>query len=264
MGLKFNWKKNLPKIIWGIILLILILCLIKIKVWEDHYYASKEGSTRAIAVTTTNAPAASEEVNEEDVTENDKQAWRVAADRPRFLSIAKLGVDRARVMEIGVNNEGRLQTPGSIFDVGWYRTSGKPGEGKVILVDGHNGGPTKEGVFKHLPELVAGDVIVIERGDGKFFRYSVVENEEVPLAEADSKMSKMMTTAVPGKEGLNIISCTGDWSQVQQTYLSRQFLRAVLMEENTNYERIELKNELKEQREAKEKEESEKSDSQKS
>ena len=118
-----------------------------------------------------------------------------------------------------------------------------------MLLDGHNGGPTKEGVFKHLPELVAGDIIVVERGDGKFFRYSVVTNEEVPLSEADSKMDAMMKPVVSGKEGLTIITCTGEWSQVQQTYLSRQFLRAVLVEESTNYQTTEIKNELKEQRE---------------
>ena len=249
MALKFNWKKNLPKIIWGVILLILILCLVKIKVWEDHYYSEKEGSTRAIAITTTTAPSSTENVNEEDVSEQDKQSWKVAANKPRFLSIEKLGIDRARIVEIGVNNEGRLQTPTSIFDVGWYRSSGKPGKGGVMLLDGHNGGPTKEGVFKHLPELVAGDIITIERGDGKFFRYEVVENEEVPLSEADSKMDKMMTPIISGKEGLSIITCTGDWSQVQQTYLSRQFLRATIVEENTNYQTTEIKNELKEQRE---------------
>ena len=250
MALKFNWKKNLPKIIWTGILLILVLCLVKIKIWEDRYYSEKEGSVRAIAITTTNAPAnTTAEVNEEDVTEQQKQAWKVAANKPRFLSIDKLGIDRARVLEIGVNVEGRLQTPASIFDVGWYRSSGKPGQGGVLLIDGHNGGPTKEGVFKHLPELVAGDIITIERGDGKFFRYQVVENEEVPLAEADSKMNKMLLPVVPGKEGLAIITCTGEWSQVQQTYLSRQFLRAALVEESTNYQPVEMKNELKEQRE---------------
>lgn len=255
MALRFNWKKNLPKIIWGVILLILILCLVKIKIWENHYYAEKEGSTRATAITSTNAPSnTTEEVNEEDVTEQQKQAWKVAADRPRFLSIEKLGIDRARVIEIGINNEGRLQTPASIFDVGWYRASGKPGQGGVLLLDGHNGGPTKEGVFKHLPELSAGDIITIERGDGKFFRYEVVENEEVALSEADSKMDKMLQSAISGREGLSIITCTGVWSQVQQTYLSRQFLRAVLVEENTNFEATELKNELKEQRKAAEKE----------
>lgn len=248
----------MSKVIWALILIVLVLCLIKIKIWENHYYSSMEGSTRAIAITTTNAPTnTTEDVNEEDVTEKDKQAWRVSADKPRFLSISKLGIDRARVIEVGINIEGRLQTPPSIFDVGWYRSSGKPGEGKVILLDGHNGGPTKEGVFKHLPDLAAGDIVTIERGDGKFFQYSVVENEEVPLSEADTKMNKMMTTAVPGREGLSIITCTGDWSQVQQTYLSRQFLRAVLVEENTNYNTVEIKNELKEQREAKAKEEQE-------
>ena len=249
MALKFNWKKNLPKIIWGVILLILILCLAKIKIWEDHYYAEKEGSTRAVAITTTTAPTTTEAVVEDDVTEYDKQSWRVSADKPRFLSIEKLGIDRARVIEVGINNEGRLQTPASIFDVGWYRASGKPGQAGVMLLDGHNGGPTKEGVFKHLPELVAGDIIVVERGDGKFFRYSVVTNEEVPLSEADSKMDTMMKPVISGKEGLTIITCTGEWSQVQQTYLSRQFLRAVLVEESTNYQTTEIKNELKEQRE---------------
>ena len=115
MALRFNWKKNLPKIIWGIILLILILCLVKIKVWEDNYYREKEGSTRAVAVANTNAPNGEQEVVEEVVTEDAKQAWKVAANKPRFLSIPKLGIDRARVMEIGVNNEGRLQTPINIL-----------------------------------------------------------------------------------------------------------------------------------------------------
>lgn len=254
MALRFNWKKNLPKIIWGIILLILILCLVKIKVWEDNYYREKEGSTRAVAVANTNAPNGEQEVVEEIVTEDAKQAWKVAANKPRFLSIPKLDIDRARVMEIGVNNEGRLQTPINIFDVGWYRTSGKPGEGKVMLLDGHNGGPTMEGVFKYLPNLGVGDEIIIERGDGKFFRYIVAENYSAELSQADREMSKMLTSATQGKEGLSIITCTGDWSQVQQTYLSRQFLRAVIAEENTNYQTTEIKNELKEQREAKAKE----------
>lgn len=258
MALKFNWKKNLPQIIWGIILLVLIGCLLRVAIWEHNYYTDKEGSTRAKAITATNAPESTEEdVNEDDVTEREKQAYKVAADKPRFLTIEKLNVDRARVLEVGLTKEGRLQTPAGIFDVGWYRSSGKPGQGGTLLIDGHNGGPTKEGVFKHLPELAEGDIIAITRGDGKYFRYKVVENEEVPLSEADKYMSKMLTTPEEGKESLSLITCTGVWSQVQQTYLSRQFLRAVLIEENHDYTPTEIKNELKEQREAKEKEERE-------
>jgi len=260
MALKFNWKKNLSKIIWGVIILILTICIIRVAVWEASYYAGMEGTTRATAIDNTIAPEdTNENVDETERTEADKLAWRVSPEKPRFLSIDKLGIDRARVTEVGLNNIGRLQTPNNIFDVGWYRSSGKPGEGRTLLIDGHNGGPNLEGVFKHLPNLVPGDIIEIERGDGKFFRYKVVENEEVPLSEADSKMSKMLTTPENGKESLSIITCTGAWSQVQNTYLSRQFLRAVLEEDNTNYTPTKIENELQKQREEKAKKAAEES-----
>ena len=260
MALKFNWKKNLPRIIWGIIALIVAICIIKIAIWEANYYSSKEGSTRATAVSATNAPTDTPEtVDETDVTEQMKQAWKVAADRPRFLSIPSLDIDRARVWEVGLNNKGRLLVPENIFDVGWYRSSGKPGAGGTLLIDGHNGGPTMEGVFKHLPELNIGDSITIERGDGKFFRYQVVENEQVPLSESDAYMTKAMTSPEVGRESLTLITCSGVWSQAQQTYLSRQFVRAVLVPENTNFEKTEIKNELQEKRDRAKEEEDENS-----
>ena len=251
MALKFNWKKNLPRIIWGIILLILTICLLRVAIWEGNYYAGKEGSERATAVSNTAAPEdTSREVDETERSEADKLAWKVSPDKPRFLSIEKLGIDRARVIELGTTVSGRMQTPYNIYDVGWYNASGKPGSGGTVLIDGHNGGPHVEGVFKHLPDLTKGDIILIERGDGKFFRYQVVENEEVPLSQADEHMKKMMSSPVSGKESLSLITCTGDWSQVQGTYLSRQFIRAVLVEEKTDYTTTEIKNELKEKREA--------------
>ena len=263
MALKFNWKKNRTKIVWGAIILILAICVIRIAVWEHFYYQGMEGSTRAVATNNTIAPGdTNSDVDETDRTDDDKLAWHVSPDKPRFLSIDKLGIDRARVTEVGLSNVGRLQTPANIFDVGWYRSSGKPGSGKTLLIDGHNGGPTKEGVFKHLGNLTAGDIITIERGDGKFFRYEVVENEEVPLSEADSKMPKMLVSPVSGRESLSLITCTGAWSQVQNTYLSRQFLRAVLVEENTNYTPTEIENELQKQRDEKAKKAEEESNKQ--
>ena len=33
-----------------------------------------------------------------------------------------------------------------------------------------------------------------------------------------------------GKESVTLITCTGEWSDQQQTYLSRQFTRAVLVD----------------------------------
>ena len=101
--------------------------------------------------------------------------------------------------------------------------------GMSLVIDGHNGGPNVYGVFKSLPNLEVGDIIVVERGDGEVFEYSVVENVEVSLDEADTYMATAMRSPESGKESVTLISCTGEWSDARYTYLSRQFTRAVLV-----------------------------------
>ena len=63
-------------------------------------------------------------------------------------------------------------------------------------------------------------------GNGEKFNYRVYENKTVALDKADAEMKNIRITPVQGTESISIISCTGDWSDVQKTYLSRQFLRA--------------------------------------
>lgn len=218
------------KIILGIILFCLTFFFARTAFWELSYYSEKEGSERA-AVESVAETTPAREVDETEVTEAQRTAHTVAADEPRYLSIEKLGIRNARIISVGVNSAGELDTPYSIFDVGWYNRSSKPGTNGVLVMDAHNGGPNVEGVFKHLNQLYADDLIVIERGDGAKFTYKVVENKEVPLAEADAYMATAFSSPVPGTEALTLISCIGDWSQVQQTYLSRQFVRAVRVQE---------------------------------
>lgn len=225
MSLKVGkFKSNLPIIIGAVLATIFVGCLIRVIVWEQFYYNDKEGSERAVA---TNNVITTNEVDETDVTDQDKTEYTVPPGNPRYLSIEKLGVINSRVLPIGVTSTGELDTPANIFDVGWYIESAAPGEGGVSVIDGHNGGPTKVGVFKYLPELVKGDQITIERGDGTKYTYEVYDNITVPLSEADKQMAKIEQTPVAGKESITLITCTGDWSQAQQTYLSRQFLRAI-------------------------------------
>lgn len=221
-----NWKTIVSRVFWTLVIAVLAVFFIRTAVWENHYYSEKEGSPRAIATTTEEEV----EVDETEVTTEQKKEYTVAADRPRYLSIEKLGIVDARVLSLGLNASGALMTPVSIFDAGWYNASGKPGQGGTLVIDGHNGGPTKVGIFKYLPNLVKGDIIKIERGDGAVFTYSVVENATVPLDESDAYMATAMKSPVEGKESISIISCTGDWSSQRKTYLSRQFTRAVITE----------------------------------
>lgn len=228
MSLKINlsWKKIVKWVAWSLLFAVVLVFFVRVATWEDAYYREKEGSERAAA-----EEVEEEELDETEPAEEEIKEYTVAPDRPRYLTIEKLGINKARVLSVGVNSNGELSTPNNIFDVGWYDASGKPGEGKTMLIDGHNGGPHVYGVFKRTPELKTGDIITIERGDGVIFKYEVVENMAVPLDESDGYMAIALKSPEAGKESLTLITCTGEWSQSQKTYLSRQFTRAILVEE---------------------------------
>lgn len=204
--------------------LLFAVFLIRVATFEQSYYSSKEGSERAAARN------AESDLIEEEPTDEEVEDYTVEAMNPRYLTVEKLGINKARVIPMGVNVLGELATPDNVYDVGWYDGSGKPGQGKTMVIDGHNGGPHVFGVFKNLPELTEGDMIEVERGDGKVFKYRVQESKAVALADADAYMAVAMQSPDPGSESLTLISCTGEWSDQRQTYLSRQFVRAVLVE----------------------------------
>lgn len=214
------------KIILGIILLLIAVFFIRIALWEHSYYNEKEGSPRPEV----QAIVAHEELDESEVTEEQRYEYTVPAENPRYLTIEKLGIRNARILSMGINAAGELDTPRNIFDVGWYSQSAKPGLGGTLVIDGHNGGPNIEGVFKHINTLYNGDLITVERGDGAKFTYKVVENKEIPLSEADAYMGVAFSSPVTGTESLTLISCIGEWSMIQDTYLSRQFTRAILVQ----------------------------------
>ena len=225
MSLKISNGRAITKwVIIGILGALFLTFFLRVAIWENGYYNEKEGSERAIVMDM------GDELVEVPPTEQEVVEYNVAPDRPRYLSIDTLGIANARVLPMGINAAGELSTPNNIFDVGWYYSSGKPGQGGTLLIDGHNGGPHVQGVFKDLPGLGEGDIVKIERGDGQIFRYSVVENKSVPLSQANDYMATAMVSPMTGRESLTLISCTGEWSQAQSTYLSRQFTRAILVE----------------------------------
>lgn len=172
-------------------------------------------------------------VDETPVSNDDKEKYTVPADNPRFISIPDLNVDRARIVPLGVINKTKqLDTPISIYDAGWYTGSAKPGESGAMLMDGHNGGPRHGGIFDKLGDLKEGAKIIIERGDGHKYSYKVIDNRELSLSEMNNPNNKYgMATAQEsienGKNGLNIITCVGEWIPSKNTFDKRVILRAV-------------------------------------
>ncbi len=133
-------------------------------------------------------------------------SYTVAPALPRYLSIAKLGV-HARILQLGVDKSGQLNTPPNVYDTGWYDASSLPGQPGAMLIDGHISSWTTPGVFYDLKKLTTGDVITVERGDGKVFTYRVVRIQTYDANSVD--MQAAVTPVIPDKPGLNLITCTG-------------------------------------------------------
>jgi LPXTG-site transpeptidase (sortase) family protein len=144
--------------------------------------------------------------------------YTVAPDAPRLLTIESIGV-RARVLPMGVNPDNSLQAPINIYDSGWYDQSAKPGQPGAVLIDAHASGPTRQGLFAYLDTMKAGDRVQLEKGNGEVLTYEVVATEAVPLDAVD--MSKVTKPYGDVTEGLNLITCTGQWLQAQRTYNQR-------------------------------------------
>lgn len=176
-----------------------------------------------------NIPFTSNEVEviEEEIPEEKVRVHTVPADQPRYLSIGQLGIKQARILSVGLDKDSRIGTPVNIYDAAWFNQSGKQGQTeKVIFLDGHNGGPTKDGIFKRLPNLSIGAIIEIERGDGLISKYSVVENYSEPLDNFTPAKMQQVLTPINQKETVAIISCTGKWVQAKRTYADRVVVKA--------------------------------------
>lgn len=137
---------------------------------------------------------------------------------PRMLYIDKLNI-ATRVLPMSVNADGSIQAPRNIYDAGWYNGSVKPGEIGAMFVDGHASGSTREGIFASIDKLSNGDRIQIGKGDGSKLTYQVVHVETVDLEAVD--MRKALLPYGNVLRGLNLMTCSGKWTDERQTFDQR-------------------------------------------
>lgn len=145
------------------------------------------------------------------------------AAQPRYLRIAKLSVN-AHVEHIGVTSSGAMGVPSDMWNAGWYVGSAKPGQGGAVFMDGHSTA-SRSGLFGHLDTLVAGDELEVQRNDGQTIKYRVAKIKIVNRNDVD--MAAMMLPYDLSKNGLNILSCTGQWIESEQTLENRVMVFAL-------------------------------------
>lgn len=229
MKVKHSKKKSRQ-----VVVVVLSVCWLLLIGYTGFYIYVNFIQTKDIS-SSSSQTVASHEVDETEVTQEKKDDYQVSNPSfPRYLSIPSLKISNARVVQIGtIKDTGQLDSPKSIYDAGWYTKSGLPGAGKgAVLIDGHNGGPTKGGIFENLGSLSKGSEIIIERGDGQRITYQVADNREMSVEDINNEsnplgMKTMLNSMDPKKEGLNMITCVGDWDYSKNTFNKRVMLRAV-------------------------------------
>lgn len=127
------------------------------------------------------------------------------AARPVDLTIDRLGIN-AEVVGMGIDADGRMDVPGNVSHVGWYRFGASPGEdGSAVLaahVDLAGQGP---GIFFHVDALRPDDEVVVGFDDGSERTFVVVSVERI----AKSNLDINALFSRQGGSVLHLVTCGG-------------------------------------------------------
>lgn len=150
------------------------------------------------------------------------QDYTVDAHLPRKISIETIGVSGC-IERVGVDQHGAVAVPTNIHAAGWYTQSVLPGEKGVSLIDGHVLGRYNDAIFAKLADVRAGNVIVIEFGDGAVKKFEVKEIDTYDLAAAQDEFLKQSPDI---DTQLTLITCGGTYDSQAKTYDKRVIVRA--------------------------------------
>ncbi|MFE0628087.1 sortase domain-bontaining protein [Streptomyces sp. NPDC058864] len=130
---------------------------------------------------------------------------------PVRIDIPSAGV-HARVVDLGVTDDGTLQTPATEQGryAGWYDRSATPGDTGTSVIVGHDNGGRGRAVFHDLHVVRPADIVVVTRRDGSRARFTVTRVERVPRqafpaqylrTESEGTALRLVTCARERQEG---------------------------------------------------------------
>lgn len=127
--------------------------------------------------------------------------------KPVRLRIPAIGVDSARLVELGLGADGRIAVPHGPEPVGWFTGSPAPGQDGPSVLLAHVTWNGRRGTFFRLGQLTPGDQVSVTRADGAVVRYRVYRVATFPKSRFPTAVVYGNT---PGPE-LRLITCGGDY-----------------------------------------------------
>jgi sortase A len=134
---------------------------------------------------------------------------------PMRLQIPKLKVD-ANISYMGLTKDGDMDVPPDLINVGWYKYGTKPGDIGSAVIAGHLKGVKDLGVFTDLDTLRLGDTINVRNDRNETITFIVRKTRTYAQDERPAEIFTSSDSAY-----LNLITCSGIWSNSQQRYSHR-------------------------------------------
>ncbi|MBB5075066.1 class F sortase [Nonomuraea endophytica] len=131
---------------------------------------------------------------------------------PESIGIPSIDVD-APLMKLGLTKDGEVELPPYEKPklAGWYEKSAVPGEKGASVIVGHVDTKTAPAVFYKLRHLRKGQIVRVERSDGKTAEYKVDSVEQVHKNDFPAKR-------VYVDDGLKLVTCGGKFDYAKGEY----------------------------------------------
>ncbi len=125
---------------------------------------------------------------------------------PSHITIPSLNLS-APIIPVGLNEDGTVEVPERVAEVGWYELGARPGERGSAVLLGHRSSWTGPGVFRAIRALEEGEELTVAFTDGTMHVFSVVSVAEYP-------QDAFPTALVYGDTDeslLRLVTCSGSY-----------------------------------------------------
>jgi hypothetical protein len=141
---------------------------------------------------------------------------RVPPSRPTKVEVPRIGIS-ATLVQLGLSADGTMQVPaGRDYDrPGWFTGGPEPGQLGPAVIAGHVDSKSGPSIFYRLRELRAGDLVRVQRADGRTLRFVVDQVDRYP--KADLPTDKVFGP-VPWP-ALRLITCGGAFDRGSGHYI---------------------------------------------
>ncbi|MFE8700653.1 class F sortase [Cytobacillus sp. FJAT-54145] len=140
---------------------------------------------------------------------------------PTSVSIPSIGVE-ANILQVGLQEDGIMEVPEDVMEVGWYTNGAKPGQNGNVVLAGHVDSYLGPGIFFNLKNVSIDDEIIISNGE-EIVKYRIVKKEAYPYDQGPIEEIFGYTS----QKRLHLITCTGRYNPFTDNHAERLVVTAI-------------------------------------